>query len=121
MSELENKYYNVRIKLRNDSWTNWKEKENSFRPYNGEIIIYNILEKDEAESLKMEPIPYQTIKIGNGVDVLKQLPFINDINFNSYKKEEIDNKFNNLAKVSHSGDITDLKQNEQQFFILDCN
>ncbi len=56
---LLDKYYNVRIKLRNDSHSNWKiQEENGFRPYDGEIIIYDILEEAEAANLNMPPIPF---------------------------------------------------------------
>lgn len=59
VSTLLDKYYNVRIKLRNDSHSNWKiQEEKGFRPYDGEIIIYDILEEAEAANLNMSPIPF---------------------------------------------------------------
>ena len=72
------KYYNVRIKLRTDSWTHWLSK-NTFIPYEGEVIIYNALNEEEALKLGMKPITYQQIKIGDGATPLKDLPFINDL------------------------------------------
>ena len=57
MSESIDKYFNVRIKLRTDSHSNWNKKEN-FIPYKGEIIIYDILKDEEAILLNKEPINY---------------------------------------------------------------
>lgn len=88
MATLLDKYYNVRIKLRNDSHINWAEKENTFVPFDGEIIIYDILDAEEAIKLsekretKIDPIPFQMIKIGDGKTTLGMLPFVND--FASY-------------------------------------
>lgn len=80
MATLLDKYYNVRIKLRNDSHSNWKIQENKdFRPYDGEIIIYDILGEKEAVELNISPINFQMVKIGDGVHTIKELPFINDI------------------------------------------
>ena len=80
MATLLDKYYNVRIKLRNDSHSNWKiQEEKGFRPYDGEIIIYDILGETEAAQLNMPPVPFQMLKIGDGVHTLKELPFVNDL------------------------------------------
>lgn len=47
MADLLDKYFNVRIKLRNDSYQNWNSKEN-FIPYDGEVIIYDRIDAVEA-------------------------------------------------------------------------
>ena len=70
MSNNLDKYFNVRIKLQNDSKQNWEK--NDFIPLDGEIIIYDIDKKD-ADSY------FQLIKIGNGINKLSELPFINKI------------------------------------------
>lgn len=88
MTNLNDKYYNVRIKLRNDEYRNWINKENNFIPYDGEVIIYDILSEADAALLHLygyqdvKQTPIQLIKIGDGVSLLKDLPFIND--FSSY-------------------------------------
>lgn len=80
MAELIDKYFNVRIKLRNDSWTNWKKQEKTFRPYDGEIIIYDIPTAEERATYGLRPNQkFQMIKIGDGLTYLENLPFINDI------------------------------------------
>ena len=80
MTTLLDKYYNVRIKLRNDSHSNWKiQEEKDFRPYDGEVIIYDILNEAEAKQLNIPPVPFQMVKIGDGIRTLKELPFINDL------------------------------------------
>lgn len=78
MSSLSNKYYNVRIKLRNDSHSNWQIEEKTFIPCDGEIIIYDPLNEAEAKRLNKQPIPISLIKIGDGITNLYNLPFIND-------------------------------------------
>ena len=58
MATLLDKYYNVRIKLRNDTFTNWKKQENSFRPYDGEIIIYDIPTIEEIKTFGLKDLNY---------------------------------------------------------------
>ena len=69
MSSLMDKYFNVRVKLRNDSHYNWENKAKDFVPLDGEIILYDI---DDAH-------PYQLIKVGNGYTPVIELPFLNYI------------------------------------------
>lgn len=57
MATLMDKYYNVRIKLRNDSWTNWKSKQD-FVPYDGEIIIYDIPTIEERRKYGLDTLNY---------------------------------------------------------------
>ena len=78
MATLMDKYYNVRIKLRNDSWTNWKSKQD-FVPYDGEIIIYDIPTIEERRKYGLDTLNYQIIKIGDGVKTLKELPAVNEM------------------------------------------
>ena len=85
-------YYNVRVKLRTDSHYNWKSKEATFVPLGGEVIVYDILGDIEADFLNIKPVDFQMIKIGDGHNKLKDLPFINDF----YPKEEIDKFLDNL-------------------------
>lgn len=65
--------------MRNDSWANWRTKEETFIPYEGEVIIYDILNEADAAAIEMPPVSYQLIKIGDGVKTLKDLPFINEM------------------------------------------
>ena len=78
MATLMDKYYNVRIKLRNDSWTNWESKQD-FVPYDGEVIIYDIPTLEEKRKYGLDTLNYQIIKIGDGVKTLKELPAINEM------------------------------------------
>lgn len=57
---------NTRIQLKNDTEANW-EKAIHFIPLKGELIIYSA---DDAH-------PFFRIKAGDGVTVVKDLPFIN--------------------------------------------
>ena len=66
---------NVRIFLKNGLEENW-EKITDFIPGKGEMIIYN------PDNLHSKP----RIKIGNGIDLPKDLPFImseNDIDLDN--------------------------------------
>ena len=78
MATLMDKYYNVRIKLRNDSWTNWESKQDLV-PYDGEVIIYDIPTIEEKRKYRLDALNYQIIKIGDGVKTLKELPAINEM------------------------------------------
>lgn len=78
MATLMDKYYNVRIKLRNDSWTNWENRQD-FVPYDGEVIIYDIPTTEERRKYGLDTLNYQIIKIGDGVKTLKELPIINEM------------------------------------------
>lgn len=69
MSSLMDKYFNVRVKLRNDSHYNWENKAKDFIPLDGEMILYDI---DDNH-------PYQLIKVGNGYTPVIELPFLNYI------------------------------------------
>lgn len=117
MAILADKYYNVRIKLRNDSHENWN-KQKTLIPFDGEIIIYDILKNEEAERINKEPIPYQLIKIGNGYQTLEELPFINNFQ-NYYLKQEIDDIVQGITKNINSIS-TDIKlfQDDFQDFLI---
>ena len=64
---MAEKILNARIQMKTDTETNWLNKAN-FIPKNGEIIIYAT---DATHS-------YQRIKVGDGVTLVNNLPFIND-------------------------------------------
>lgn len=81
VAELIDKYFNVRVKLRNDSHENWENKAQDFTPFDGEVVIYDINEN----------YPIQLLKIGDGVHKIGELPFINDLT-QYYTKIEIDEK-----------------------------
>ena len=85
VAELIDKYFNVRVKLRNDSHENWEKKANDFVPFDGEVIIYDINKQ----------YPIQLLKIGDGVHKIGELPFINDLT-KYYTKIEIDNIVSNI-------------------------
>ena len=57
MATLMDKYFNVRIKLRNDSWTNWEERKD-FIPYDGEVIIYDIPTEEEKSKYNLNSLNY---------------------------------------------------------------
>lgn len=123
MADLLDKYFNVRIKLRNDSYQNWNSKEN-FIPYDGEVIIYDRIDAVEAIKTGLDQKDFQLIKIGDGVTKLSDLPFINDF----YTKEEIDeflkeiqDQIDSLAEIARTGNVNDLIQTEGDILILDCN
>ena len=71
---MANKNFFSRIQQKHDSEANWLKAQN-FVPLAGEIIIYD---KDDNH-------PAPRVKIGNGVDN------INDLEFASVTKTEIDN------------------------------
>ena len=56
--------YEARVIQKHDTETNWNNS--TFIPLNGELIIYDI------DSY----YPYQRFKIGDGVKIVKELPFI---------------------------------------------
>ena len=58
MSEQFNKYYNVRIKLRTGSWTEWMTEGSDFIPYNGEAIIYERPTNNEKTAYNIKNIDY---------------------------------------------------------------
>lgn len=119
MSESIDKYFNVRIKLRIDSHSNWNKKEN-FIPYKGEIIIYDILKKEEAILLNKEPINYQLIKIGDGITLLQDLPFINQFNNAGITVETGLKKgaFNFNGKDIYINGLTPIEQDKIMAFAL---
>jgi len=61
----------ARIAPKRDTTQNWQIHAD-FVPLNGEIIIYT----DYKQTAEGENIP--AIKVGNGVDVVADLPFIGD-------------------------------------------
>lgn len=85
VAELIDKYFNVRVKLRNDSHENWEKKASDFVPFDGEVIIYDINKQ----------YPIQLLKIGDGVHKIGELPFINDLT-KYYTKIEIDDIVSNI-------------------------
>ena len=58
---------NVRVSHKHDIEAHW-EKAINFTPLDGELIIYD---EDEKHS-------YKRLKIGNGKDVISNLPFFTD-------------------------------------------
>lgn len=56
----------ARIRLKNDTEANWNKS--TFIPLQGEVIIYNV---DDTH-------PFSRIKIGNGIDQITNLPFVNN-------------------------------------------
>lgn len=55
----------TRVQMKHDTEANWNKATN-FVPLAGEIIIYDI----DASN------PTQRMKIGNGIDILSNLPFV---------------------------------------------
>lgn len=143
---LPDRIFNVRIKLRNDSHSNWAKKTD-FVPMDGEIVIYDI---DNSHQ-------YQLIKIGDGITKLQDLPFINEFDAkNLYTKKEVDEliakeastrknndvklqtsiddeiqerknederintKLNNLNPIAYDGNVKHLQQDSGSVLILDC-
>lgn len=68
-----NKRMNIRVENKHDIETNWL-KATGFTPLNGEMIIY------DADNLHS----YPRIKIGNGVDNVNALPFIDKAIWNQF-------------------------------------
>jgi hypothetical protein len=64
---MANKTLKTRVVNKHDVEANWKLATN-FSPLNGEFIIY-----DEDENYS-----YKRIKIGNGKDLVSDLPFIDE-------------------------------------------
>lgn len=64
---------NARIKLKYDTWDKWEAIKGSFTPLAGEVIIYEIPAQTTATGLIP---PAVGIKVGNGRDLLKDLPWI---------------------------------------------
>lgn len=72
-----NKTFKSRIILKHDISTNW-EKATNFKPLQGELIIYDDLNK---------------IKIGNGGDYINDLPFASG---DVYNEAEIETLYNEV-------------------------
>lgn len=70
------KTYQSRIVLKHDTSTNW-EKATNFKPLQGELIIYDDLNK---------------IKIGNGGDHINDLPFASGDVYNEAEIEALYNE-----------------------------
>lgn len=66
---MAEKILKARVQMKTDTEENWLNATN-FTPKNGEIIIYAI---DSNHS-------YQRIKIGDGVTLVNNLPFVNESN-----------------------------------------
>ena len=69
--------YNTRIQLKSDTEANWLLVENTFKPLQGEIIIYS---PDGSHT-------YSRIKIGDGASYLNALDFIDAETINGKKVE----------------------------------
>lgn len=67
---------NARIKLKYDTYANWESVKATFKPLAGEVIIYQI--PAQTTSTGLTP-PAVGIKVGNGTDYLKDLPWIQAI------------------------------------------
>jgi hypothetical protein len=65
---MSNKMVNTRIQFKHDTEENWNKAEN-FYPLPGEVIVYDA---DETHA-------YPRVKIGDGVTLAKELPFIHDL------------------------------------------
>lgn len=74
--------YNTRILLKSDSETKWLAVESTFKPLQGEMIIY-LPDNDHS---------YCRVKIGDGHNVLKDLDFIDAGTINGQEVELV--KFN---------------------------
>ena len=80
MADIVKKTIQTRIAQKHDVEENWNKAEN-FIPKKGEIIIYD--KDDNHVTIR--------VKVGDGVTVVKSLPFITD---NYYTKSETDAKLN---------------------------
>lgn len=80
MADIVKKTIQTRIAQKHDVEANWNKAEN-FIPKKGEIIIYD--KDDNHVTIR--------VKVGDGVTVVKSLPFITD---NYYTKSETDTKLN---------------------------
>ena len=80
MADIVKKTIQTRIAQKHDVEENWNKAEN-FIPKKGEIIIYD--KDDNHVTIR--------VKVGDGVTVVKSLPFITD---NYYTKSETDTKLN---------------------------
>ena len=69
--------YDIRLSLKHDSAANWRLVENTFKPLEGEMIIYS---PDESHS-------YCRVKIGDGSTLLGGLEFIDAGTINGHEVE----------------------------------
>lgn len=69
--------YNIRLSLKHDTETNWRAIEKTFKPMDGEMIIYS---PDESHS-------YCRVKIGEDGVSLANLPFIDSGTINGHEVE----------------------------------
>lgn len=74
---MANNILDARIKLKYDTIAHWNLIENTFKPLAGEVIIYQI-PAQTTNDLSVLP-PAVGIKVGNGTDYLKDLPWIQAI------------------------------------------
>lgn len=68
-------YFNTRISLKHDTTANW-DKNPTFVPMNGEIVVY-----DDYKQIVTEDgttVNLQGLKIGNGKTPVASLPFFTD-------------------------------------------
>jgi len=72
---MSNKEMKTRIVHKHDIEKHWNNASN-FYPYKGEIIIYDIETGDgDLPEGRTAPYTYERIKIGDGVRLVKDLPF----------------------------------------------
>ena len=83
-------FKNVRIAQKHDVEANWKLATN-FIPLNGEIIVYS---EDENYT-------YPRFKIGNGIDNVDALPFVEE-HLIDYLQTYTDNKLNTMSSIEVS-------------------
>ena len=107
------KQFNTRVQLKNDIEANWV-KATGFTPYAGELVVYNA-EVEGVTPLPEDPtytgggtqylrsywITYPRIKIGDGTNKVKDLPFITDEVWQQISQAQ---KF--WAEDDNSGNVT---------------
>ncbi len=80
---------NARIKLKYDTYEHWESIKNSFKPLAGEVILYQIPAQQTSTGLTP---PAVGVKVGDGTNFLKDLPWIQAIAGDVYSWAKAQNK-----------------------------
>ncbi len=89
---------NARIKLKYDTYERWESIKNSFKPLAGEVILYQIPAQQTSTGLTP---PTVGVKVGDGTNFLKDLPWIQAVAGDVYSWAKAENKPNyNATEIS---------------------
>ena len=109
---LSNNTIKTRIQLKSDTTVNWNQAGiNGFIPLSGEIIVYEI-DQDH---------PYARLKVGDGINTINNLPFIEGETLNGKKTEIV--TFDNFESRPQYGssDKLYIDKSTNRIYYFDAN